>query len=189
MTWLFESPASIAALGGVALFFLMVAWVQTGQNAFLYGAGAALVLTVALLAAERYVVTDSEAVQARLYEIAAIVEANDPAALRGLIVQSQPQLRDQAEGEMRQHRFTAVAVGKIHHVEVNPKHQPPQVTIEFNATASGTFYGNIQRDGIQRWVRLVFWKEDDGQWRIASYAHDEPTRFMRRRDEPGAIPR
>lgn len=186
MNWLFESPVAIAALGVLALVFAGVAWAQTGRNAFLILGGVIIAITIGLLALEKAVVTDGEAVTAKLYEIAADLERNDSAKLVGHIVQSRTAEKARAASEMKMHHFRDVTIGKIHHIELKPNHQPPEVDIEFNVSASGDFFnGQISRDDIGRWVRLVFWKEDDGQWRIADYEHNEPTHFMRNKGEVG----
>ena len=139
MNWLFDQPYTIAIVGVAIVFFLGIAWVQTGRNAFLYAVAGVMALAALLLVLERRIITDREAVETRLYAFAAAVESNNSSNLADCIVRSRPELLAAARGEMAHHKFTEARVTKIHHVEVLPKHQPPQVTVEFNGTVSGSF--------------------------------------------------
>jgi hypothetical protein len=180
MNWLFDSPFTIL-LASIAIgFFLGVAWVQTGRNAFLYSIGGLVAIAILLLVVERYVETDGEKVRKLIYVIAADVESNDPQRVVQHIVSTQPELRDKAASEMKNYHFDHVTIGTIHRVEELPHRQPPQVVIEFNVTVGGSF-GGLSDDNFPRWVQLTFWKDTDGQWRIADYDHREPTAFMEKR--------
>lgn len=180
MNWLFDDPLSICVGAAGVLFFLGVGWMQTGRNVFLGFMAGVVAITGGLLALERYVVTDREAVRARLYELAELVRHNKHAEFAKCFVQSRPEFSSLSSAEFPRYKFTDAHITKIHRLTADPSHQPPQVIAELNGVASGSLEGGqIPFESIQRWVRVVFWKESDGQWRIADYEHDEPTRFMK----------
>jgi ketosteroid isomerase-like protein len=183
VNWLFDQPYTIAALGGGGIFFLAIAWVQTGRNALLMGLAGVALATILLLVLERQIVTDKEAVQQQLYAFAALVEKNDVSKLADCVVRSRGDLLKAAQSVVAPHKFTEARVTKIHAMIEHPTHQPPEIIVEFNASVTGTFMnGQLPDQTFQRWVSVTFWKEDDGQWRVANYDHDEPTRFMKKRD-------
>ena len=59
MTWLVEDPITIILLGVAIEVILGVVLLQTRRSAAILGMLAILVITIALLAVERFVVTDS----------------------------------------------------------------------------------------------------------------------------------
>src|SRR3954463_1549864 len=77
MSWLFESPIIIVALGVAIVFAIGAAWTATGRQELLYALAAAIVLLFAGLITERLVVTDREQIRATLAEIARDVKKND----------------------------------------------------------------------------------------------------------------
>jgi hypothetical protein len=183
MNWLFDQPVAIGIGGATLVFLLAAAWVQSGRNLFLYLAGAALLLTGSLIAAERAITTDREAVTAAVYQLALAVEANDIERVARSFVRSRPEWADKARNELPRYDFTEVRITQMHLVEVNAAHQPPEAIVEMNVAVSGEFSPYPARNFL-RWVRLKMWKEDDNAWRVADYEHDEPTRFMKQRLAP-----
>jgi ketosteroid isomerase-like protein len=135
------------------------------------------------LAIERYVETDREQVSKLIYTIAAELERNDADAVMKHVVSSRPELASRGRAEMAMHKFESVEVTAIHNVVAMPDHQPPQVEIEFNVVVGGTFMdGQVPLDTVHRFIRLTFWKDHDGQWRIADYDHAEPQAALFKRD-------
>jgi ketosteroid isomerase-like protein len=184
MNWLFESPITIVAIAVAIAFFLVVAWVQTGRNAFLYAIGGVVALAILGLVIERYVETEREAITKLVYEIAAKIEANDADAVVAHVVSSRPELASRGRSEMGQHEFDEVTVTRIHNVESFPDRQPPEIVVEFNVQVSGSFMnGQVPLETLQRYLKVTFWKDHDGQWRIADYEHHEPQAFMFKRSE------
>lgn len=179
MNWLFESPLTIV-LGAIAVgFFLGVAWVQTGKNAFLFAIGGVIALAIALLILERTVQTDTEKVTAIIHEIAAQIEANDADEVVKHVVSSKPELATQGKREMAKHKFSGIRIN-MHSVEEQPKRQPPQVVAEFNAMISGSFEGGqVDVQGRPIYFKVAFWKDHDGEWRIADYQYDINRPFPR----------
>jgi len=179
MNWLFESPLTIL-LGSVAVgFFLGVAWVQTGKNAFLYSIGGVVLVAIALLILERNVETDAEQVTRIIHEIARQIEANDADEVVKHVISSKPELAAQGKREMARHKFSGIRIN-MHSVESQPQKQPPQVMAEFNAMISGSFEGGqVDLQGRPVYFKVIFWKDDDGQWKVADYQYDVNRPFPR----------
>lgn len=171
MNWLFDSPFTIL-LGAVAIGFLLgVAWVQTGKNAFLYSIGGVVLAAIGLLVLERAVETDAEKVRKLLYQIAAKIEANDADAVMQHIVSSQPELAKQGRNQMRSYTFTHLTITRIHSITEFPEKQPPSVVAEFNVLV-GIGGQGMEIDNQPVFFKLIFWKDSDGQWKIADYEYD-----------------
>jgi hypothetical protein len=182
MTWLFDSPTTVAILGFVLVAGLAVSWIMSGRKEPLYATIGAILLVAGLLVAERAIVTDREAIRATLLEIAADVQSNKISRVLPHIAASAPKLKSQAQTELPNYQFTELRVTAIHSVEVDDKADPRTGVIEFNVVADGTFrQGSDSFSGtVPRWVQLTLVKEADGQWRITGYQHAEPQQMLRR---------
>lgn len=179
MEMFLESPMAVMGLGMALFIATAFAWVNTGRNELLWGMGIVAGLTVLMLVVCETVVTDKEAIRHTLREIAAMVEANDAASVPRFVVRSKPELAEAGKMEMSHHRFAKCRVIAIHEIEIDPQHQPPQAIVKFNAEVAGVFLdGQFESQQVIRGFTLVMWKEDDGKWRVESYEHYEPTRFM-----------
>jgi hypothetical protein len=178
MNWLFDSPFTIL-LGAIAIgFFLGVAWVQTGKNAFLYSIGGVALVAIGLLILERAVETDSEKVRRLLYQIAHEIEANDADRVVKHVVSSKPELAEAGKREMNRYTFTQVQITKIHSITEHPDKQPPSVVAQFNVLV-GAGGSGIEVDNQPILFKVTFWKDTDGQWKIADYQYDANRPFPR----------
>jgi len=183
MTWLYEQPLVIVALGVGLILALGAAWSASGRKELLYGVGAAFVLLIAGLITERLVVTDSEAIRATLLTIARDVQSNNRRAVLAHIHSGSPELKKKAEAELPNYDFTECRVTKVHKVEVDRSAEPHSALVEFNVIASGTFKqsGMELTDTVPRWVKLQMLRDKDGRWTIANYEHDDPQRMIMNR--------
>lgn len=178
MNWLFDSPFTIL-LGAVAIgFFLGVAWVQTGKNAFLYAIGGIALVAIGLLIMERTVETDAEKVRKLLYQIAAEIEANDVDRVVKRVVTSRPELAEAGKREMKGYTFTQVQITKIHSITEHPDKQPPSVVAQFNVLV-GVGSSGMEVDNQPIFFKVTFWKDTDDQWKIADYQYDANRPFPR----------
>jgi len=178
MNWLFDSPFTIL-LGAVAIgFFLGVAWVQTGKDAFLYSIGGIALAAIGLLILERAVETDSEKVRKLLYQIAEEIENNDADSVVQHVVSSKPELAAEAKQRMKSYTFTQVQITKIHSITEHPDKQPPSVVAQFNVLV-GAGGSGIEVDNQPVFFKVTFWKDTDGQWKIADYQFDANRPFPR----------
>jgi hypothetical protein len=184
MTSFLESSLSfwllLIFLGFVAAL-LGAMWASTGRREPLWGAVAAVGLLPVLWIVERLVVTDREAVEATLHEIAADVKSNNRAAVLAHIYSGAPALRQQAALEMPNYSFTECKVNKVHRVKVSASDRPPSAEAEFNVYVSGTFTyaGQTASGDFPRYVALKLRKDTDGKWRVENYTHADPLRGAR----------
>ena len=181
MNWLYEQPLAIVVIGVLVLIALGVAWSATGRRELLQALVVALVLLIVGLIVERVVVTDREAIETTLLQIARDVESNSLRAVTSHVYSGAPELKQKAAGELPRYRFTECRVTKIHKVEVDPKAQPRSANVEFNINASGSFKDGgfeLSEARIPRWIRLNMVREKDGRWTVQNYEHDDPARFL-----------
>lgn len=186
MTWLFEQPLTIVVAGILLLIALGAAWSATGRKELLYALGVTLALMVVGLVVERLVATDCEAIERTLLEIARDVESNNRQVVIRHVYSGAPELKQKAEAELPNYKFTECRVTKIHLIEVDAASGPRSAMVEFNVLATGSFKheGMEVTDTVPRWVRLHFVREKDGRWAVQSYEHDSPQRMLL--DRPAA---
>jgi hypothetical protein len=178
--WLFDAPLYIVLIALVLGVLLGVAWTSSGRKELLYALGALVLLTVVMLIAERLVVTDREAIRAKLAEIAGDVEANDVERVTAHIAKGNPSLVQEAQNEMPHYDFTECRVTKIHKIDVDASAEPRSAVVEFNVRVDGKFgQGGLEIRGPGlRWIQLHMVREEDGQWRVQDYDHAPPQQFM-----------
>jgi hypothetical protein len=166
---------------GVVAALLSAMWATSGRREPLWGAVAAVGLLPVLWIVERLVVTDREAVEATLHEIAADVKSNNRAAVLAHIHSAVPSLRQQAEQEIPNYTFTECKVNKIHRIDITGGGNAPSAEAEFNVFVSGTFTvsGQTVSGDFPRYVALKLRKDTDGKWRVENYAHADPFRGAR----------
>jgi hypothetical protein len=180
MTWLTENPFPILLIGSLTTAILVGGWLRTGSKWVLGGAIVAIAITVGLVLAERWIVTDREQVSRTLHEIAAAVERNDVEAALTYAYSGAPDVRAHADAELRQYRFSEVNIKRNLQIEVFPNRDPPLATAEFNViVVLTTRDGLVGTRRIPRYVEMTFYKEDDGRWGVGGYEHFDPRRgFM-----------
>lgn len=180
MIWLTENPFPILLIGALTTAILASGWLRTGSKWLLAGVLAALAVTVGLVLAERWIVTDREQVAQTLYEIAAAVERNDVEGALQYAYSGTPEVRDHANTELRLYQFSEVNIKRNLEIEVFPNSDPPLATAEFNVVVVlGTRNGLLADRRIPRYVEVTFYREADGRWAVGGYDHFAPQRgFM-----------
>ena len=177
MTWLTENPFPALLIGALSTAILAGGWLRTGSKWLLFAVIAAIALTVGIVLAERWIVTDREKVTETLYDIAALVERNDVKGALDYAYSKSPAVRSQAANELPLYRFSEVDIKSNLQVEVFPNHDPPMATAEFNVVVVlSTRDGLIANRRIPRYVEVTFYQEDDGRWRVGGYNHFDPRR-------------
>ena len=186
MNWLFDQPLAIVVIGVLTLVALGAAWAVTGRRELVQALVVVFLLMVAGLVVERLVVTDREAIEATLLQIARDVQSNKMNAVVAHVYSGAPELKKKAESELPNYRFTECRVTKIHTIEVDAKAQPRKAVAEFNVMASGSFKTDLGEltDTVPRWVRLHMVRDKDGRWNVQDYEHDDPTRFIMKDTQP-----
>jgi hypothetical protein len=180
MNWFFEHELIVVALGVATILALGAVWSSSGRKELLYAVGVVFALLIAGLIVERVVITDKEAIEATLKQIARDVKSNNRGAVARHIHSAAPSLKQKAEAELPNYDFTECRVTKIHLIDVDPSTEPRSAMVEFNVIASGTFKqpGFEVTDTVPRWVKLHLLREPDGRWTVAEYEHDNPQRMI-----------
>jgi len=181
MTWLFEQPLAIVILGVAAILVLGAAWSATGRRELAWAIGVAILLMAGGLVLERLVVTDREAIQQTLLAIARDVESNNHTAVLRHVYSGAPSLKQKAQAELPNYRFTECRITKIHEVQVNSAAQPRTAAVEFNVLASGSFKEGgfeVTDTAVPRWIRLHLVREADGRWAVEDYEHAPPQQML-----------
>jgi hypothetical protein len=185
MTWLYERSDIIIVIGVVLMLGLGIGWTNTGRKELAIAAGFVLLLVVACVVIAQLVVTDSESLRQTLDEIAHDAETNDHRALLRHLSENAPELKQRAEKEMPNYRFTDCHVSKVHSTTIDSKSKPKTASVEFNVVFSGNFrYEGFQGDyNGARWIKLEFVQDKDGRWKVENYEHDDPQRMIMKKPE------
>ena len=117
--------------------------------------GGAVVLTLLLLAIERWVVTDREAVESTLVEMIAAIEANDTPAVVALVDPAATALKAEIEMLMPMVKVSDSKATSIR-VDVDESAQPMEATCHFR----GKLQGVHQRSGMQ----VFYFDKVDMEW-------------------------
>ena len=181
MNWIFDQPLTIVLLSVGILTGIAISWIMSGHKALLYALIAGVVVAAALLVAERFVVTDREAIEATLQQMARDVASNVPAKITQHISPSAPSLQAKANAELPNYKFDTLRITKIHEIKVQDESEPRTAVVEFNIMASGTFRAGsdvLADANIPRWVQLDLIKDPDGAWRVKDYNHAPPQQML-----------
>jgi hypothetical protein len=74
-----------------------------------------------------------------------------------------------------QYRFRRVEIKRNLGIAVFPQEHPPRATAEFNVVVElDVPQLQIQDRRIPRYVEVTFRRDQDGQWRVTDYRHDDP---------------
>ena len=181
MNWLFDRPVYVAILGVLLCVPIAILWVTSGRKEMLYALAAAFALFVALLITERMVVTDREALEATVVQIARDVQANNHQAVQGHIYSGSPPLKQKVQAELPNYQFIECRITSQPEIEVNTKDEPRSAKVSFLAAAAGDFkYEGMSASAskeapIRRHIILHMRKEADGNWKVEDYEHKEIT--------------
>lgn len=180
MTWLGENPLPIALVGGLITAVLVGGWLKTGERRLAYGAAGVLLVTFALLAFERWTVTDAEQIERVISAVAGHVKAGrNEEAVRHL-VPDPPEIRQRAMGELRLYNVTQITIKRPIRITLTPDEAPTQATAEFNVVVTGgDAMGMIKDQRVPRFLKVRF-EKIDGVWYASDYEHHDPLYDMRR---------
>jgi hypothetical protein len=191
MNWLFDRPATIAFLGAALCIPIAIAWVMTGKKQVLYALGAAFTVMVALLITERMVVTDREAIEAMLPQLARDVQNNDLPKVATHVYSGAPTLKQKVQGELHNYHFTECRITKLLEIKINEQAEPRSAEVSFLAAAAGDFkaegtsFSFAKEAPIRRHVTLQLRRENDGRWTVEDYSHAEVTSaFFQPKESP-----
>lgn len=169
MNWLAENALPFWVCGAVALTMAMIVYVQTRENQALAGVAVVIAVTAALLAAEWLMETPREAVERSMYELAAVVEANDVAAtLAYLAPTADPELRSDVETLMPLVKIERARIMSTPKIEVEEALDPASAVVE----CRGFILAVVKRDGMkggQEDHLTMTWIRRGDRWLLESY--------------------
>ncbi len=167
MRWLAENALPIWIGGAIALTMACVAYFQTRTKGAMYGILGVCAVTAALLLYNWLVETPREAVEHALYNLAAIVEANDvPGALAQLAPTAKPQLRKDVETLMPQVLIERARIMGEPQVELNADESTATIQCR------GFIMAKNKRDGLKGGAEDRFvlqWVRQGNRWLLDSY--------------------
>jgi hypothetical protein len=168
LTWLAENSLPIWMLGAIALTMAAIVYLQTRSRGAFLGVVGVVAVTALLLLINRLIETPREAVERRLYEIAATVEANDVAGtLKFLAPKASADLRSDVETLMPQVRIERARVIGTPQTEVNATQDAATIQCR------GIILAVRRQDGMKGGDddRLeLHWVLRDNQWLLESYS-------------------
>jgi hypothetical protein len=131
MQWLLESPWPALGIGAVVIALLVVTWQNTRRRGLLTAMGAVLACVLLLLLIEWAVVTDQEAVEQTLEEMATALESNDPNQVLSHLAPDATQMRSAASHYLPSVTISDANVGNDLKVTVNRLTTPITARAEF----------------------------------------------------------
>src|SRR4051812_15828842 len=169
MNWLAENTLTIFMIGVVALAMALFVYFQTRTNGALYGVLGVILLTSILVLISWLIETPREAVEHRLYDLAATVEANDvTGALNYLAPSADPQLRKDVETLM-----------PLVRIELARIRGTPEITLEGGANTNsatvkcrGAILAVNKQDGMKGGAEdhlVLKWVLRDKRWLLERY--------------------
>ena len=172
--WLLENPTPILFLGVLTAAILVVALYMTGRLVFVFALFGSIIVFGILLMTEQLIVTDVEAVEATLDEIAYVVSTNDLDAVLRHISPTATKLRTAAQNRLSQVVLSnADIIGRIDvTVDVN---QPRRTAVaQFTGRVVWSDkQGLIQEKTYVRFFVVRFRKEDD-HWLVTEFEEHDP---------------
>ena len=168
MSVLIENPVAIAVVGALAATLALVVFLARRNLGSLVAIAGVAALTLLLLAVEKFVVTDREAVEGGLEEVLAAVEAND---LTGVLTWIDPVAagtKADAEALMPLVKVSAANAAAVA-VEVNDATNPPTATAQFRAYLNGV-HGSSGMSLLYVNQRVdTHWVKRGDHWLLSGY--------------------
>jgi hypothetical protein len=172
MLWLMESPYTILLTGAFFAGICIVGWFQNPRREILLGLVAILALTAGMFGLEQWWVTDKEAIQAAIFQIARDVESNDVNRMMPHFHPAARDIAEQARNEVGAYKFESISVKSNFEIKLEPTHQPPKAIVGFNAVAVLSVESmGLKNSTIPRYIEFAMYKDIDGKWKIAGYGH------------------
>jgi hypothetical protein len=169
MSWLAENALPIWVCGAIALTMAAIVFLQTRENKALAGVVVVIAVTAALLAAEWLMETPRETVERTLYELAAVVEANDVAAtLTYLAPTADPELRSDVETLMPLVKIERARIISTPIIELENSPDPASAVVQ----CRGFILAVNKRDGMkggQEDHLTMTWIRRGDRWLLESY--------------------
>ena len=172
MTWLTEDPTGSIMMGSLAILFFGALAFMLRKAIFVVLAVLSLLITIALVTAERMIVTDREQLRSDVHDLADAVQNNDVDRVLSFVSRQMPGTRSRIQSEMPQYEFRSCRIVGFNEISIDPDGQ--NATVAFVVLVDVNAMKTYQYDGTgHRRVELMFRKEPEG-WKIVNYAHYNP---------------
>ena len=148
MTTLVESPMPVIFLGIITLAVLATFLVSTRHGAFVWAMLGVLVLVIAGVALERWVVTDVERVEATLDGAVDALKANNWGLLQQHLAQDAMRTRARAADALDRVTVNSAKISNLR-IEVNRLTSPP--------TAQAEFYGAVRFEPQDELIHIRYY--------------------------------
>lgn len=173
MTWLVESFWPAVTLGVVLQLVLAVVLVRTGRAAVIVAMVAVLLVTLGLVALERYVVTEREQVEETLFAAEAALEQNDADAVLALFTATSPH-RQEVARVLDRFKVRDAHIGRDLEVRTNQLTSPPSAKAFFTGRVEGSdTRAAMPYDQVIRKFAVTFHR-DGNRWLIHDYEMSDP---------------
>lgn len=178
MTWLYESPLTILAVGAMFVSLFGVLWFQTGEKVFVWLTAGVLMLTGLAGYLERTIVTDREQVERTVEELRAALLTNDLKQIeKHLAPQSAPELSSEAAQALQHFRLTKATVSdlmvKVPLAADKPNAADARFSAVIGGTAKGAEFANASGIYEQRFVLHFERSAPDAPWLVVGYERSD----------------
>ena len=168
MMWLAENPVAIGCGGAVLATFAAVIYLQMRTRASLLAILAIVLLTVALLVAERLIVTPREAVAITLDQLTARIEANDLPGVLTFIAPAAKDVQKDARSLMPLVTVNRASIVSTPEISVDMAENPPTAEVNCQGLVDVTVKQNGMKGPYLDRVKIHFIRSGD-RWLIESY--------------------
>jgi hypothetical protein len=174
MTRFVESPVPCCLIGLAVLSILLILYLQTRRAAFMGAMLIVVLLVVAGIFIEQVVVTDREAIETAVYDLAASVEANDLPAVLSHISPQATQARRAAEREMGRYEVELARVlGKLDiDISYSSDGNPYKAEVRFQGVVKAKEGRSQLEGGARLGFETTFVRERD-RWLLSEVSWDE----------------
>ena len=177
--WILDNeynPFLLAFFGCVVCLGAFVAWISTGRKEALFVTGLLFILFVGLIITERVMISDREAIQQTLIDIARDLKSNNREAVYAAIHPKATAHLEQARAELPNYTFQDCRITQIIETKVDAAAKPKTAVTEFYVAAKGTFNqgGQGYTGDPRRIVKLHLEQDAAGKWKIVDYTHRAP---------------
>jgi hypothetical protein len=168
--FILENPIGVAVIGGAAVLFALVAWLQTGQSKVLYVVLATIAVTAILVTVGVKIETEPESLRKMLYETANDLENNRfPDVIRAMCESPSEAVRNaKTLLETNKYVFSGARVKRIHTIDFSGPAAERRAMVKMNVFVEGRL-GGFQ-GGIPRYVELTLNRVGQ-KWKVSDFSH------------------
>ena len=169
MNILLERPLPIITVGGLLAVFALVVFLARRDSRSLAALGAVLLVTVTMLAVERFAVTQRELVETAIVEVMAAIKANDLPRVLDSVDPAAAAVHADASALMPLVKVDqAHAAGTIE-VDLNEQAAPPTATSRFLGFLNGVHPTSGMRIAYFNQQVEVRWVKRGDRWLVDGY--------------------